>query len=134
MRKPFKEKVPDRGIQIFHLRQKFPQFQYKGKGVWIGTLQPTPLSPIYKIKIVELRHSFPHVYVLEPKIVKDAPHLYSDRSLCLFFPKDFSWSKKSLIAETIVPWTALWLYFYEWWLKTGFWYGESVEHKPTLRN
>jgi len=89
-----------------------------------------PSSQIYKIKIVDKGGAFPRVYVLKPKLVKGTPHLYSDGSLCLFYPKDFSWSKKSLIGETIVPWTALWLYFYELWLKTGNWYGESVEHKP----
>lgn len=130
MRNPFKVKAPDRGIQTFHLRKKFPQFRYKGKGLWIGTLQPTPLSPVYKIKIIEQRNSFPKVFVLEPKLKNNPKHLYSDGSLCLFYPKDFSWSKKSLIAETIVPWSALWLYFYELWLKTGFWFGDSVEHKP----
>ena len=130
MKKPFKEKVPDRGIQILHLKQRFPQFKYKGKGVWFGTLQPMPHSQIYKIKIVDKVGAFPRVYVKEPKLAKGAPHLYSDGSLCLFYPKDFSWNKKSLIAETIVPWTALWLYYYELWLKTGIWYGNSIEHKP----
>jgi len=30
-----------------------------------------------------------------------------------------------LIATTILPWTALWLYYYELWLDTGKWLGPS---------
>jgi len=132
MKKPFKEKIPDKGLQTLCLRQRFPQFKSRGNGVWIGTLQPTPESTIYKIRVVDRAPKFPRVYVLEPKLIEGAPHVYSDGSLCLFYPKDFSWNKKSLIAETIIPWTSLWLYFYEIWLKTGYWYGNSVKHKPKL--
>jgi hypothetical protein len=30
-----------------------------------------------------------------------------------------------LIATTLIPWTALWLYYYELWLDTGKWLGPS---------
>jgi hypothetical protein len=33
------------------------------------------------------------------------------------------------IADTIVPWAALWLVFYEYWLATGLWLGGG-EHPP----
>ncbi len=130
MKKLFKEKIPDSGLQSLHIRQRFPQFKYNGRGVWVGTLQPTPVSPEYQIKITHKPPKPPVVNVLAPKLAEEAPHLYPDGSLCLFYPKDFSWTKNSLIAKTIIPWTALWLYFYELWLKTGIWHGHSIEHKP----
>ena len=132
MKKLFKEKIPDKGLQGLYIRKRFPQFKYTGNGSWVGTLQPTKKSPLYKIKIVDRTPKFPRVYVIEPKLKEGAPHLYSDGSLCLFYPKDFSWRKNLLIAETIIPWASLWLYFYEIWLKTGYWYGYSVKHKPKL--
>jgi hypothetical protein len=124
--------VPDLGLQIFHIQKKFPQFKYRRKGIWIGTLIPKSKSPAYKVKIIERRGKRPLVFVLEPKINENAPHIYPDGSLCIYYPKDFSWDKKTLIANTIIPWTALRLYFYEIWLETGIWYGESIEHKPRL--
>lgn len=32
------------------------------------------------------------------------------------------------IADTIVPWTSLWLHHYEIWLATGIWCGKNEEH------
>lgn len=40
-----------------------------------------------------------------------------------------------LIAKTILPWTALWLYYYELWLDTGKWLGPSSHTAdPNLLN
>jgi hypothetical protein len=37
-----------------------------------------------------------------------------------------------MIATTIIPWLALWLYYYEVWLATGHWEGGGIPHKPSL--
>ncbi|MGH8092034.1 MAG: hypothetical protein ACREIF_00990 [Chthoniobacterales bacterium] len=34
------------------------------------------------------------------------------------------------LADTIVPWTSRWLYFYEIWLATGEWMGGGIPHDP----
>lgn len=34
-----------------------------------------------------------------------------------------------MIAETIVPWTALWLLYYELWLETDEWLGPEAPHQ-----
>jgi len=39
--------------------------------------------------------------------------------LCLFDPFNGEWTPSDLLAETTVPWTARYLYFYEGWLLTG---------------
>lgn len=108
----------------------FPQFKYhRNSSSWTGWLQPSPESPQYTIR-VQFRIGFtPHVYVLQPEIAADAPHVYrSDNSLCLYYPDDGSWSSEMLIAKTIIPWTAEWLRFYEIWCVTGRWFGVEAPH------
>lgn len=99
---------------------------------WIGSLQPSITSPIYTAKIVYRFAGWhskpPEVKIESPKIHSDAPHRYSDGSLCLYFPQDNDWSPSKFIAKTIVPWTALWLAFYEIWLDTDHWYGPEASH------
>jgi hypothetical protein len=120
--------VLDLGLQGFQVRHHFPDFSYhrrNGRGVWSGTLQPRLTSPVYQVEI-EYRHGkSPTVRVIWPAIVAGAPHLYPDGSLCLYWPKEWRWRPDQLIAETIIPWTALWLYYYELWLDTGQWLGPS---------
>jgi hypothetical protein len=65
------------------------------------------------------------VRVLAPKLVDRAPHLYPDGSLCLYWPKEWRWAPFEAIGETLLPWAALWLYYYEIWVDTGAWLGPS---------
>jgi hypothetical protein len=120
------------GFQVGAMRELFPQFKYhRSSNSWVGCLQPSSKSPQYKIR-VQFRVGFsPHVYVLEPAIASDAPHVYrSDNSLCLYYPDDGSWSSEMLIAKTIIPWTSEWLRFYEIWCVTGRWFGAEAPHRP----
>lgn len=58
----------------------------------------------------------------------DFPHHFKiDREkkkveLCLHIPYEFD-GRKQIIADSIIPWTQEWLYFYEIWLATGNWCG-----------
>ena len=102
------------GQQIVEMRLLFPQFKYhcvKRQPTWLGFLQPTVDSSRYKIKIKYILPQPPKVWVVYPQIGKNAPHLYADESLCLYYPQDNSWKAGSSIARTIVPWTAEWLAF-----------------------
>jgi hypothetical protein len=123
------------GQQILAMRQFFPNFHYSRENnipTWKGTLQPRDTSPVYTVKVAyRFDNQFsksPQVWVLSPKIHPDAKHRYRDQSLCLYYPKDYSWTPYMLISQTIVPWTALWLLFYEIWLDTNHWYGPEVTH------
>jgi hypothetical protein len=91
-------------------------------------IQPTPLSATYRICITSSDFAFPRVFVVDPPLRdlghKPIPHRYSDGSLCLNLPTDCA--VDSSIAEMVVPWTSLWLYYYEMWRATGEWLGGGI--------
>lgn len=123
------------GMQIYHMKLKFPSFEfYKEDSCstigWIGRLKPSESSGLYTVKI-EYDDRHPKVYIMNPEILDNAPHRYEDGQLCLYYPRDMSYSKTSIIDETILPWTALWLYYYEAWLKEGVWWGPEAPHPPS---
>ncbi len=116
------------------MKATFPQFCWRitrlGGVEWKGTLQPTPDSTVYEVMIVHEPDRMPRVWVERPSIRKDAWHRYPDGSLCLYWPKEWRWTPRESLAETIVPWTAFWLYYYELWCIAGDWLGPSSPHRP----
>lgn len=119
----------------------------KGKGVvhrgilnWEFNVRPTPLSRLYKLRIRQQKNLSPEVYVLTPNLNYLAngrllPHVYSQKpvQLCLHFPKNDEWTHDKSIAETIVPWSYLWLFYFEHWLATDEWQGGG-KHVGELNN
>jgi hypothetical protein len=121
-------RYPSPAVQNLRMGQLFPGFHYSWRtSTWTGYLQPSPSSSRYRVQIAFRGTGRPVVQVLEPKISDDAPHTYSDGSLCLYY-RDGTWTKAKMLAETILPWTAEWLYFYEYWLATGKWLGPEAPH------
>lgn len=121
-------------LQDLHIRRQFPGFTVKRDRrayIWYGDLQPTPLSPVYRVTVRYQLDDLPTVRVLSPTLVPNAPHLYRSGKLCLYWPDEWRWSGDELIAETILPWTASWLYYYELWLDTGDWLGPSSHDMQT---
>lgn len=123
------------GQQIAEMQRRFPSFKYRrnrGIPTWYGELQPIVNSPVYTVKIIYAftgRYSpSPRVWIVSPEIHPNAPHRYADKSLCLYFPPERSWTSTKFIALTIVPWAAAWLAFYEIWLDTDHWYGPEAPH------
>jgi hypothetical protein len=114
------------------MRQLFPQFVYKaGKNAaWYGTLRPDDNSPEYRMKLEYRSGKSPKVWVLSPEIHDKAPHRYRDRSLCLYYPRHEEWHSGLFLADTIVPWAAEWLFYYEVWLEDpkGRWFGPEAPH------
>ncbi|WBX96036.1 hypothetical protein [Chryseobacterium gambrini] len=113
------------------MKQRYPQFKHKQEGgniVFTGTLQVKPEFPVYTISITYRGGASPIVKVINPQLVENPPHVYklADNKLCLYNPKNFTWTKEKLIAKEILEWTAGWLYFYEVWLETGIWYGPEA--------
>ncbi len=124
--------------QVMEMRRYFPNFRtHWRRNVirWVGELQPRAISQRYRVKIIHQLHKNPAVYVLNPPLVlgQDGkiPHTYPGNRLCLFHPKRQEWSQQMFVATTIVPWTCLWLSYYESWQATGEWLGGG-EH-PLLR-
>lgn len=117
--------------QVFRMSGDWPGFNLKlkpGVGVWTGAVQPTPLSETYQVQIRYALGTRPKITVLSPTLRKNAkgekiPHRYHDGSLCLYQPKYGEWTPQLFIADTILPWTSLWLAHYEYWLATGEWHG-----------
>ncbi|MBV6503328.1 MAG: hypothetical protein AKCLJLPJ_01397 [Fimbriimonadales bacterium] len=114
------------------VRRTFPEFRAVLRGpalVLEGRLQPQPGSPVYSIAIRFLPGRSPKVRILSPGIRPDAPHRYPGGLLCLYWHKDRNWNGQTFIGETIIPWTALWLLYYELWLDTGEWLGPESPHR-----
>jgi hypothetical protein len=124
--------------QIAMMKRYFPEFHWRWKQnvvTWIGEIQPAPLSRRYRVRIIHQLYRAPDVYVLQPQLVngrndESLPHTYPGDRLCLYHPQKREWSQQRHIATTIVPWTSLWLFYYEIWQVTGDWMGGG-EH-PNL--
>lgn len=131
--------------QRYHMKRLWPQFACETNrgnwARWTGTLQPSPLSNAYTVEISYTEPSRPKVKVLDPELElhpgsQRLPHFYPDGTLCLHLAHE--WRRHLVIAETIVPWTSTWLYFYEAWAATGYWSGEGThpsfpEHRSFSR-
>lgn len=104
-----------------------------GKLTWRWKVQPTPFSRVYDARIEYSRHNAPKVFIESPNLLELAngrliPHLYDQEriQICLYLPKTGEWSPHKIIADTIVPWTALWILFFEEWLISNEWKGGGV--------
>jgi hypothetical protein len=111
-----------------------PQFQRqweRGVVTWTGTLQPTALSATYTVRVQYRLGNAPRVMIIWPQLrprddTKVIPHVYGLDRPCLYYPKFREWHPGASVAETIVPWTSLWLHYYELWHATGEWLGGGI--------
>ena len=128
-------------LQALGLKHMFPESKTKlNKNValsWTGQIQPSSLSQRYTVNIRYKLGERPRVTVVAPKLISrnggKIPHLFPGEELCLFRYKYFEWNSSMSLAETIAPWTALWLLHYEVWLATGKWCGSNEEHPEDNR-
>jgi len=123
------------GLQAGRMVSAFPSFRYSRHGdllVWRGCLQPLECAPNYRVRIEYefngAKSRQPKAFIEAPPLRSDAPHRYSSGNVCLHYPPDGNWTPNHFVSQTIVPWTAEWLAFYEIWRKTGIWYGPEKEH------
>jgi hypothetical protein len=120
-------------IQINAMKSQYPQFKSikkdKSDIEFIGELTVKPEFPTYTVSINYRGSKSPVVKILKPELVDKPPHFYhSSKSLCLYHPDNYNWTKEKLIAKDIISWTAAWIYFYEVWLETGTWIGPEASH------
>ena len=119
------------------MRAMFPSFRLHRRGAefsWVGPLQPSEASATYTVRITYSDGSIPKVYLVAPQLTaregsNRIPHTYENGTrLCLYAPLRNEWRNTKPISLTIVPWTCLWLYYYEAWHATGEWLGGG--HDP----
>lgn len=133
-----KDYIPKKAIRLFDqmmtLRAAYPSAScelHNGTLFWIGKVKPTPLSREYDVALTYTGSQAPRVWVIGEGLQKmddpDFPHKYDIDvknnmvEICLYRYREFT--KEKFLANTIIPWTVEWLYFYEIWLATGEWCG-----------
>lgn len=131
------KRVYNSEVQVCAMRQRYPQFKARKRSRYdiefIGDLVVRPNFPTYTVSVNYLGSASPVVKVLKPDLVETPPHFYKhNRSLCLYHPRDYQWTRENLIADNIIPWTAAWIYFYEVWLRDKEWYGPEADHSNPL--
>lgn len=114
------------------IEKRFPIFHcHLRHGVLecVGTMAPTEHSDSYTIRIRHTEWGIPEVRVVNPVIKPDSKfHMYRDGSLCLYHPKTQPWLSTANLHETIIPWTAEWLVYYELFQTEGKWLGVEAPH------
>jgi hypothetical protein len=117
--------------QQHHLLLKRKRFPGKGKlhsgrMTWVTEIAPTPLSRDYLVRLTYRQGSTPELFVDDPdlSLLADGdrlPHVYSQSPtrLCLYLPGTREWTPSDAFDDTMLPWAALWLYYYEDWLSGG---------------
>lgn len=101
-----------------------------GRLEWRFEARPTPLSRLYTLDLTYQQGKSPKVTVVRPDLPSLAggrtiPHLYRQRPprLCLYLPRLREWVADMRIDQTIVPWSLLWLFYFEEWLVSDEWKG-----------
>ncbi len=101
---------------------------------WEFDLKPSLFSKTYRVLLIwDYKLTAPKVYILNNELhdvskEKIIPHLYSREKvqLCLYYPKYKEFNVYMSLCETIIPWTYLWLSYYEEWQYSGEWKGGGV--------
>lgn len=120
-------------LQALALRQHYPgsAIHLSNRGlIWRGELTPSSLAQTYLVEMVADHDGRqPGMFVLAPELQPDGhgrlPHVWNDGALCL--SRYGEWHRNSFFIDTVVPWTAEWLFHYEVWLGTGIWTGDDLD-------
>lgn len=101
--------------------------------LWEFSARPTTLSREYRVRIAYYYEDVPKIYVIDPDLVslsegRHIPHVYEQKPtrLCLYLPGAGEWLPSMFIDKTIVPWSYLWLFYFEDWLATDEWKGGGI--------
>jgi len=119
------------------MQNRWPHFRGErrrdGTLVWRGRVLPHEGCRLYRVRVEYRRGQYPSVTIEEPRLKPREPggvipHTYPGPRPCLFYWREDEWNATMLIADTIIPWTMEWLFFYEYWHATGEWQGGGVDH------
>jgi len=133
---PYKGENPVKKLNVEkHLLEKaydFLNVDIRGNTLLAtGKCQPSEYSIVYEYKLRYTPGLRPQVYTIQPQIqYNNDIHMYSkDGSLCLFYPKDRSFTHLSNLFNTIIPWTHEWFLYYELYQIKGKWLHPYVDHR-----
>jgi len=105
----------------------------RGQLTWDFRVRPTPLSREYDARLTYRSGQRPKIVVRRPDLTalaagKPLPHVYPGvpPPLCLYLPRAGDWTPSLALADTVLPWTYLWLAYFEDWLVSGEWHGGGV--------
>ena len=100
---------------------------------WSFEARPSALSRAYAARIEFSIGRWPIVFIDSPDLNTlsggtKLPHVYSQCpvQLCLYLPGSGEWRPSMRLDQAFVPWTYLWLEFFEAWLCDGVWRGGGV--------
>ena len=104
-----------------------------GRLTWRYSATPSPLSRDYDIRIEFRQGGRPKIFVDGPDLHvlaggRRIPHLYQQKPprLCLYLPRTYEWQSWMRLDQTVVPWTTLWLFYFEEWLASDDWKGGGM--------
>ena len=136
-----KYRIPDltKDLVSTHIQKKLIEdnfnwirsFVKEGKLIGGGKIQPKGCKNVYDVIFVYNTNNKgrkDNIYIKNKKIKFGlVPHLYNDKSLCLYHPSDLSPYIDFNFIDTI-PWISKWLVTYELWLKYGIWLDKEFSH------
>jgi hypothetical protein len=104
-----------------------------GRLTWRYVASPSPLSRKYSMRLQFAHGGVPEAYVDAPDLQSLAgdrtiPHLYCRKlfKLCLYLPRTYEWQPQMRLDQTVVPWSVLWLFYFEEWLLSDDWKGGGM--------
>ena len=100
---------------------------------WRFAARPSALGRSYDARIEYGQCGPADVFIDSPDLHalaegRKLPHVYSSHppELCLYLPGAFEWGRHLRLDQTIVPWTGLWLFYFEEWLWSDDWKGGGM--------
>lgn len=134
--------LADRGFELQQLRLPGARlhFAHNRDLSYAFKICPGPMAREYEC-VLRLKQgiiNWPSVHVISPSLPELAngrkiPHIYSSilkgTSLCLWTPGKHEWNDSMRLSDTIIPWTAEWLGYFEDWLYSGEWSGGGYHLK-----
>ena len=119
-------------MQKILIEQNFPLFEcslHKDRLTCSGSITPSDYCETYRISITLPKGKPPKVKIKYPEIIPSSKiHIYSNGSLCLYDHRERPWTAQDNIHDTIIPWTAEWLIYYELYKICGKWLGPEAPH------
>jgi len=123
--------------QFVAFRKDYPHFKariFRNRLIVKGELRPTARSSSYRFLLRYSLWSTPKIRIVSPKLSRNSknepiPHMYFQKRLCLYQPKYREFRSSDLLSKTIIPWSSLWLYYYELWHITCEWLGGGEHPK-----